>query len=320
MNQLHKLPDVWSVILAAGEGKRLRPLVLRWLGQHKPKQYCTFIGTRSMFQHTLDRADQISHPDQKVTVIARAHRGYARPQLTNRKAGKLILQPANRDTAAGAFLALSYVRAVDPQAIVVVFPSDHFIYPEDRFVEVAKSAVSAARQLKHWLFLLGVSPDRLELEYGWIRQGPHLGSIKGHQVRGVETFVEKPGRKKCEAAMASGALWNTLILAAKVETLWALGQRCFPEIMELFEVYSNAIGTPEEDSVLEEVYQAMPARNFSSHLLECVPDQIAVIELSGVLWCDWGKPERIVDTLRRIGKSPTFPLPTQLENKRMFTE
>jgi len=320
MNQLHKLPDVWSVILAAGEGKRLRPLVLRWLGQHKPKQYCTFIGTRSMFQHTLDRADQISLPDQKVTVIARAHHAYAWPQLANRKAGRLILQPANRDTAVGVFLALSYVRAVDPQAIVVVFPSDHFIYPEDRFVEVAKSAVSAARQLKHWLFLLGVSPDRLELEYGWIRQGPHLGCIKGHQVRGVETFVEKPGRKKCEAAMASGALWNTLILAAKVETLWALGQRCFPEIMELFEIYSKAIGTPEEDLVLETVYQAMPSRNFSSHLLECVPDQIAVIELSGVLWCDWGKPERIVDTLRRIGKSPPFSLPTQLESKGMFTE
>ena len=316
MNEPDKLSDLWSIVLAAGEGERVKPLVERWLGQHKPKQYCTFIGTRSMFQHTLDRADQISHPDQKITVIARAHRGHAWPQLAKRKAGKIVLQPANRDTAVGVFLALSHIRSVAPQAIVVVFPSDHFIYPEDRFVEVAKCAVSAARQLKHWLFLLGVSPDGLELEYGWIRPGPHLGWIKGHQVRGVETFVEKPGRKKCEAAMASGALWNTLILAAKVETLWALGQRCFPEIMELFEISIKSIGTPEEDSVLETVYQAMPARNFSSHLLESVPDQIAVIELSGVLWCDWGNPERIVDTLRRIGSLHLSRWPTRFEGER----
>jgi hypothetical protein len=103
-------------------------------------------------------------------------------------------------------------------------------------------------------------------------------------------------------------LWNTLILAAKVETLWNLGQRCFPEMMQLFEIYSQAIGTSEEDSVLETMSQVMPTRNFSSHLLECVPNEIAVMELSGVLWCDSEKPERIFETLRRIGKSAAFPL------------
>jgi mannose-1-phosphate guanylyltransferase len=70
MNQGCKRDDLWSIILAGGEGERLRPLMQRWLGQHKPKQYCTFVGTRSMLQHTLDRADQISDPEQKVTVIA----------------------------------------------------------------------------------------------------------------------------------------------------------------------------------------------------------------------------------------------------------
>jgi len=308
MNQGWKQDDLWSIILAGGEGERLRPLMQRWLGQHKPKQYCTFIGTRSMLQHTLDRADQISDPKQKVTVIARSHRSHAWPQLAKRRNGKVILQPANRDTAGGIFVALSYVRAVDPQATVVIYPSDHFVYPECRFVETVRGAASAARQLKHWLFLLGVSPDRLEPEYGWIRPGTYLGSIMGHQLRGVQSFLEKPSYKKCAAALASGALWNTLILAAKAETLWKLGQRCFPEMMRLFEIYSQAIGTSEEDSVLETVYQVMPARNFSSHLLECVPSEIAVMELSGVLWCDWGKPERIVETLRRIGKSPAFSL------------
>jgi mannose-1-phosphate guanylyltransferase len=308
MNQLRNHDDLWSIVLAGGEGERLRPLMQQWLGQHKPKQYCTFTGTRSMLQHTLDRADRISDPEQKVTVIARSHRSHAWPQLAKRKIGKVILQPANRDTAGGIFVALSYVRALDPEATVVIYPSDHFVHPEYRFVETVRSAAYAARRLKHWLFLLAVSPDRLEPEYGWIRPGAYLGSIMGHQLRGVQSFLEKPSFKKCAAALDSGALWNTLVLAAKAETLWKLGQRCFPEMMQLFEIYSQAIGTSEEDSVLQTIYQVMPARNFSSHLLECVPDEIAVMELSGVLWSDWGKPERIVETLRRIGKSPAFPL------------
>ena len=65
--------DLWSVVLAGGSGERLQSLVQRWLGQHKPKQYCTFLGTRSMFQHTLDRSDRIVAPERRVTIIARDH-------------------------------------------------------------------------------------------------------------------------------------------------------------------------------------------------------------------------------------------------------
>jgi len=101
----------------------------------------TFIGT-PMLQHTLDRADHISDPKQKVTVIARSHRGHAWPQLARRRNGKVILQPANRDTAGGIFAALSYVRALDPQATVVIYPSDHFVYPECRFIETGPAPVT----------------------------------------------------------------------------------------------------------------------------------------------------------------------------------
>src|SRR5439155_1032627 len=70
MNQGSDTERLWSIVLAGGEGERLRPFVQQWLGRHQPKQYCTFVGTRSMFQHTVDRADQLSAPDHRVTVIA----------------------------------------------------------------------------------------------------------------------------------------------------------------------------------------------------------------------------------------------------------
>ncbi|MBI3894824.1 MAG: NTP transferase domain-containing protein [Acidobacteria bacterium] len=300
--------NFWSIILAGGEGERLRPLVQQWLGQPKPKQYCTFIGTRSMFQHTVDRADLLSSPDRRVTVIAKSHRHDALAQLADRVTGKIVVQPINRDTAAGVFLALAHVRARDPQATVVVYPSDHFVYPEERFVKVVETAIRAADLLTDHLVLLAVAPDRIEQEYGWIQPGVQLGCIGEHGLHKVDLFVEKPTPAVARQVMLSRGMWNTLILAARIETLWEMGWRCFPELIRLFEQYSAAIGTSKEETMLEAVYQKLPTRNFSSHLLQRLPQQAAAIEMSGVLWCDWGKPQRIVDTLQRIGKLPAFPL------------
>jgi mannose-1-phosphate guanylyltransferase len=298
--------DLWSVVLAGGEGERLKPLVQRWLGRHKPKQYCTFIGTRSMFQHTLDRSDQVVAPERRVTIIARGHREEACLQFSSRTRGKVVFQPVNRDTAAGVFLGLAHVRSHDPDATVLIFPSDHFVYPEDRFVDMTYRLARAARHLKEWVFLLGVAPDSPEPEYGWIQPGEQLGWIDGYRVHGTSTFLEKPSPERCKWSMTSGALWNTMIIAAKVETLWGLGLRCFPEMMRLFEIYGESIGSAREDLVLDGIYQVMPNRNFSAHLLQEFPKRVAVMELRDVLWSDWGKPERIAETLSQIGREPRF--------------
>jgi len=308
LNQSYDSNSPWCIILAGGEGERLRPLTERWLGHHKPKQYCAFVGTRSMFQHTVDRANQISPTARIIAVVGRGHVREARSQLETARMGKVISQPKNCDTAAGIFLALTHVRAQDPNATVVLFPSDHFVYPEDKFVEVVKTAAQAAREMEHWLFLLGVSPSAAEPDFGWIELGYHLAWINGYRVLATKDFLEKPARERCRRAMAGGALWNTLILAVRLETLWRIGWTCFPELMQLFEAYAEAIGTPDERSVLEAIYEVMPSRNFSTHLLEQVPSQVAAIEMKGVLWCDWGRADRILETLSHLGKRPAFSL------------
>jgi mannose-1-phosphate guanylyltransferase len=299
---------VWAIVLAGGEGERVGSLIRRWLGRHRPKQYCTFAGTRSMFQHTVDRALELAPSERIVTVIARGHRDDALGQLDGRSVRKVLLQPENRDTAAGIFLPLSYIRAQEPDATVVIFPSDHFVHPEDRFLQIVQHAATAADWLADRLVLVAVRPDRPELEYGWIEPGRELVSSAGPPVRAVRRFLEKPDEARAIDAMAAGGLWNTLVLSAKVETLWTLGWQCFPGMMSLFDQLLPAIGTRQESRVLDGIYTHMPVHNFSSGLLERVPEQVAAIELDGVLWCDWGKPERIADTLARLGKQPAFPL------------
>jgi hypothetical protein len=74
-----------------------------------------------------------------------------------------------------------------------------------------------------------------------------------------------------------------MVIGARVETLWNLGWRCFPEMMRLFEVYGASIGDQRDEEVLESIYQVMPSRNFSAHLLQEFPRQVAVMELRGVL-------------------------------------
>lgn len=300
--------QLWSIVLAGGEGTRLSSLVHRWLGRPKPKQYCAFVGSRSMFQHTLDRAASLTAPDRTVTVVAHTHRQEALAQLEGRPGSTILFQPANRDTAAGVFLPLTYIRAKAPQATVVIYPSDHFVYPEGRFLDAVRRSLLIAESRPDRLVLLGIAPDRLELDYGWIQPGRFIAGPPGEPVQAVHSFLEKPDIAQADTALRAGALWNTLVFAVNADLLWTLGWQCIPDIMPFFERLSRAVGSPEEGRVLKAIYQDMPARNFSSDVLQRVPGHLAVVELSGVLWSDWGKPERIAETLRRIDRRPAFPL------------
>lgn len=109
---MHQSDRVWS-LLAGGEGERLRPFINRWLGEHKPKQYCTFVGTRSLFQHTVDRADTISCALRRIIVAATSHRHCLREQLAG-KESTVVFRPANRGIAAGNFVPLALMLRNDP--------------------------------------------------------------------------------------------------------------------------------------------------------------------------------------------------------------
>jgi len=300
--------ETYSVILAGGEGGRIRPMIQSWLGRHQPKQYCTFVGTRSMFQHTVDRADLLTPPERRITVIARGHRHVAAAQLAHRPRGLVVEQPVNCDTAAGIFLPLSYVRARNPHATVVIYPSDHFAYPESIFMECIDAAIRASAADESRIMLMGIVPRGTEPEYGWITPGPQRVTKEGQCLQAVASFVEKPGVERSRQLLGQGGLWNTFVFAANLDLLWNLGWQCFPEIMWPFETLVAKIGTPKERDVLEAIYRTMASRNFSADLIGRSTSHIAVIPIEGVFWSDWGKGERILETLRLIGREPTFPL------------
>ncbi len=298
--------SVWTIVLAGGEGERLRPLITRWLGVHRPKQYCTFVGSHSMLRHTLDRAERLTGVERTLVVVASHHQ----PQLWDRLAPHheqaIIAQPRNRDTAAGIFLPLAYIGARDPEATVIILPSDHFVHPQEVFLTAIQRAVAVVQRQQDKLVLLGVHPDTAETEYGWIRPGNSVGRIEGQEVRHVTGFREKPDAQGAQHLLRTGGLWNTMVIAVRWSTIWRLGWRCFPTMMAHFEEFRPHIGTDRELCALNSLYDVLPSANFSTDVLQEALDSLVVMELRGVLWSDWGSERRIVETLQRIGKSPLF--------------
>jgi mannose-1-phosphate guanylyltransferase len=298
---------LWSIVLAGGCGERINAFVQQWMGRIIPKQYCSFVGTRSMLQHTLDRASLLGPQNRQLIVIAKSHHLNPDCLMAERPPAKIIVQPANRDTLPGVFLPLTYAYARDPDATVIIYPSDHFIYPENVFVSWVAGAIDAAEQLSDRVSLIGAFADRPEPDYGWIAAGPELLRNDTHSVHAIETFEEKPLSAKANVYFRSGWLWNTMIVIAKARILWRLGRKHSPETMKLFERLRQSVGTAREGRVLDEIYESMPAGNFSLDLLGQARDHLSVIPMKGILWSDWGRAERIAETLRCIGKQPNFP-------------
>lgn len=313
MNEGQIPENVWSIILAGGAGLRTKKFVQQWRSYENAQQYCAFVDSRSMFQHTLDRAERTTPWERVAVVAARHHQHEVWTQLDGRPARMVLLQPKNVDMAADIFLPLTFILARDPRATVVIYPSDHFIYPEGPFLSAVEQAVRGSILLGGRPVLLAAKPDSLDPEYGWIKPGRFLGWIGKASVHAVETFLEKPDEATARKARATGSLWNTMVFAAEGKELWSLGRRCFPEMMSLFERLKAAIDTAEELRVLDAIYEVMPCRNFFLHLLQCAPERLAVMEMRDILWSDGGHPKHNTDTLEeKIGKQERFvgePLP-----------
>jgi mannose-1-phosphate guanylyltransferase len=234
--------------------------------------------------------------------------------MEGRSEGVLLLQPENRGTAPGVFLPLTYVFAKAPEAIAVIYPSDHFVHPEPAFNEAVAGAIALADELDDRLVLLGVSAQSPETEYGWIQPGNSIPGTRFGRARDVAYFIEKPTKATAESAFCRGALWNTSIIIGRVKTLWGLGWRYLPGMMVPFVELWDSLGREQEQSTLERIYRDMPTLDFSRDLLQVARKQLAVIELDSLLWSDWGNPRRILDTLTLTGARPAFaPAPAAIE-------
>lgn len=279
-------------------------------GDALPKQYVYFGGTRSLLEQTFDRVERLLPPERVFTVAGHSHLQFAeaRDQLECRIPGTVILQPENKETAPGLLLPLLYLEARYPDAVVGVFPSDHCIDREGLFMGYVDLAFRMVEINSTSLVLLGVEPQHVEREYGYIIPSPVGPSRPLSGARRVLRFVEKPTPDSAQELAERGGLWNTMVMAFRPKTVLDVVARVAPSLRRAFDRIRRAIGTPQEHGVVEDVYRNLEPVNFSRTVLEAIPGRrspsLLVLPVRGVGWSDWGSEQRILSALRGTAALP----------------
>jgi mannose-1-phosphate guanylyltransferase len=298
-----------GIVLAGGEGNRLQQYVQEIRGEALPKQYVSLIGRHSMLEHTFHRTEKLIPAEQILTVVSRRHllRADVCRQLASRPRETLIVQPANKETGPGILLPLMFIYKRCPQAIVAIFPSDHFVLEESRFMNHVKLAVQAAQQDPSRIVLLAIEPHEPETEYGYVVPHGDVGELGRFGTRRVSAFIEKPGTELASKLIMVGGLWNTMTMVFKADTLLQLVRRIHRVLYLDFRRILEALGTRQEQPTIDEVYKNLEPANFSKQILERIaadyPKSISVLPVSEVFWSDLGSRERVLRVIRRLIKA-----------------
>jgi mannose-1-phosphate guanylyltransferase len=293
--------DVWVVILAAGEGHRVRGLTRDRWGNSAPKQYSCLDGATTLLGTTLERAKRITPPERIVPIVAAQHQCWWDSELTEIPPENIIVQPENRGTAAGILLPLLWITRRDSDALLVILPSDHDVAREEILHTAMTEAVACAAGSQAGIVLLGVKPEGPETDYGWIvpRSGEH-GSL-----RSVALFREKPDAATSAVLLRQGALLNCFILIAQGRVLLDLFETVTPRLWRFFHPVS--VGNRDGNSKIHEVsklYRSVPVFDFSKDLLEQIAEKLSVYTVPSCGWCDLGTPERLNRRLIQHSQPP----------------
>lgn len=256
-----------------------------------------------MVQHTLGRAETLIPRENILVVVDPKHREVIDHQLKDRPPETVIFQPVNRETAPGVLLPLASIYRNDPVSTVAIFPADHFILEENRFMEHVRAARSAVQLFPEKIVLLGIEPDAPEAEYGWIQPGKRFLDLNNMEIRQVERFHEKPHSTTANDFFKKGFLWNTLVMVTRCSTLWKLVLEALPGMRDPFEKILKALGTSEEQQVIHQEYQKIESATISHGVLEKHPSRLLVAKVKEVFWSDWGNGPRVLDSLKKIGRA-----------------
>jgi mannose-1-phosphate guanylyltransferase len=289
----------WGIVLAGGEGNRVREFLAALCGGGGIKQFCSILGGRSLLQMTLDRVQQLIPRERILIIVDKRHRAEAAAQLAGWPQENIIYQPANRETAAGILLPLAHVSHRCPNATVAVFPSDHYISDEGSFMSHVAEAFEETEVFPLSAVLLGVTPDRLESGYGWISSWENPNGKGSRAVRG---FWEKPAPSQAEELLRDGALWNTFVFTARASTIWDMTRQTVPNLYGVFTGVRVMLGTGRARKYIEQAYEHMGSINFSSAILARCAARLRVLPVPDIGWSDWGSADRILESAMRMGR------------------
>lgn len=284
---------IQPVILSGGSGSRLWPMSRAMY----PKQLLPMITEQTLLQDTVTRVDGLDQERDDVSlsdplvVCNEEHRFFVAEQLLElgKTSSDIILEPVGRNTAPALTLAALTVASEDENVVMLVMPADHVIRETAIFHDAVLEGADLA--LQHYLVTFGITPDRPETGYGYIKMGEQLGDATAH----IEAFVEKPNQDTAATYLASGDyLWNSgMFMMTAADWLEAI--RTFRPDMLLCVEQSWQQGQRDRDfyRVNQEVFESCPSDSIDYAVMEKITSQSVANLKAAVLplnagWSDVG--------------------------------
>jgi mannose-1-phosphate guanylyltransferase len=214
--------------MAGGEGTRFAPLST----PERPKQFLNMVGSETFIQQTRRRVAELVEPENIYVATNERYVGFVRNQLSDIPDGNIIPEPVKRNTAPCIAYSARLIQSRDPEAVIVVLPSDHVILEPQQFVVAVGRAVRVAVDNKK-LVTLGITPKWPATEYGYIKAETLIGR-SGTGAFSVKRFVEKPDLLTARRYIQEGGFyWNSGMFIWTAENLLTEVAAHLPEMHEL---------------------------------------------------------------------------------------
>lgn len=298
-NDTKEKGEVYAGILAGGVGKRFWPLSREGL----PKQMLSIIGGSTLLEQTLSRIRKRIHPERTYIITTESYSPEIKRQFIAGKgpdeAVNLIVEPEGKNTAPAIGFAAMLIERLDPEAVLVILPSDHHIENEERFIRALDAGVKIAR--RGYLVTLGIRPTRPETGYGYIKIGSGLPKdilkeLKGHDAFYVTAFTEKPDRDTAEAYLLEGCYyWNSGIFIWKASQILAEIKKHMPDLYRGIEQLKGCLEKGDKGAI-EKIYKGFKAISIDYGVMEKSENVVLIPTDMG--WSDlgsWNALEEIME-------------------------
>ncbi|MDO5035727.1 MAG: sugar phosphate nucleotidyltransferase [Porphyromonas sp.] len=282
----HCMSHYYCVILAGGVGRRFWPYSRRKF----PKQFIDFLGTgESLLQTTYRRFRAYFDPEQIFVVTNEEYKSIAYQQLPELPVSNILLEARRRNTTCAIAYATGHITARDPEAVLLISPSDHLILKEQQFIHHIEQALERAHETDR-IITLGIKPTYPETNYGYIQAidpEDHNNQLQVGKIYPVKTFTEKPNKHMSKVLVDSGEFyWNSGIFVSKGRVILDELKQHITELYERLFTNQEVWGTPEEAAHVAEVYPYCPNISFDYAVMEQLEE--AEMVLCDLGWTDLG--------------------------------
>jgi mannose-1-phosphate guanylyltransferase len=274
--------NIYCVIMAGGVGSRFWPLSR----QDKPKQFLDILGTgTTLIRQTFLRVTKFCPQENVYVVTSTQYRNQVIELLPEVPVDQILLEPMRRNTAPCIAFANHKIAQKNPNALVVVAPSDHLILDENKFVETVQSALHFAEQ-NDALLTIGIKPSRPETGYGYIQISKPVDK-KTSNLYKVKTFTEKPTLEMAKVLLETGEFfWNSGVFIWSLKSINKAFEKYLPEVNRLFYESSHHFSTPMEESVVTGLYSECKNISIDYGVMEKADNVYVICSEFG--WSDLG--------------------------------